>query len=218
MRLNGLCLALLLVLPGITLAGGQATLRTGDGVASEILWQDAQTLRMQNAGDQDYFIVRDGKAYAVSRRGGKPMVLDMGAMLQMMRGAGRGNDQQPSFPQPGSFEATGERETVAGIEGEVYRMSWTDHTGRERTQEVVLTDRPLVVEMTRAYLGSVGAMFDGENASGFQQAMPGGHQGLLRVGEDFRLVSISGDTPGDGPFELPAEPTSLQQMMQPSRR
>lgn len=214
---KGLCLSLLAALPLTGLAAGSATLGTGQAT-SRILWQDSDTLRMQQgSNDGDYFLVRDGTAYSVTNRGGKPMVIDMGAMLQMMRGAAGSQDAQPNLPQPGSFEATGDRETVAGIPGQVYRMQWTDGQGQQHKQEVVLTDDPRVVEMTRAYLGSIGAMFGGESASGFQQAMPADARGLLRVGQDFRLVEISDAQPAESEFELPAEPTSLQDMMRGRR-
>lgn len=213
-------LLLLAAVPTVAFAGGTATLQTGaeggrHSVMMNIAWQNEQTFRMQAEGQPAYFIVRDGKAYSVSMHNGQPMVMDMGAMMSMMRGQGGGpaGANRPTIPEPGSFEATGKTETVAGVKGRVYRVQWTDEDGRRRTQDVVLTDDPVVVEMTRAYFGAIGSMFGGDDPQRFADAMPGDDTGMLRAGDDFRVTAISGENPPDSRFELPAPPMDLQQMM-----
>lgn len=217
--------SLALLLPLIAVAGGRATLEAGaagGGDVIELTWKDENTLRMQTGSQSDYFIARDGKAYSVTMQGGQPMVMDMQAMMGAVRAmagqqGGGAAAETPEFVKSGSFEATGKTETVAGIKGEVYRMEWEDPDGKRQVQEAVLTDDPTVVEMTRAYWGSIAAMFGGEEIDDFRNSMPGGKQGLLRVGTQFRVKSISNDTPPDSHFELPAKPMNMQDLMRGNR-
>ncbi|MGD8379485.1 MAG: hypothetical protein PVJ40_10085 [Gammaproteobacteria bacterium] len=202
-------------LPVAAFAAGSATIKASSGEL-KINWRNDQTLRMQKAGDKNYMVVRDGKAYSVVMTGGTPRVMDLSGMMGMAHAmAGkRGHSRGPaSYLKPGSFKDTGRTESVAGIEGEVYRMSWTDHKGRHREADAVLSDDPRAVDMTRAYLGSIRSMFQDAKIGDFQKAMPGSAKGLLRVGKQFRVESLSGDMPPESLFELPARPMTLQQMM-----
>lgn len=196
---------------GAALAGGSATW-SGGGQSMHIDWRDADTVRM-NTSASDYMLVRDGKAYMVSNRGGQPMVLDWDAMRSMIGAAPVPKTQGPVGDDAlVSMEATGRTETVAGIEGEYYRITYRDD-GVEKSREVVLSDHPLAVEMTQAWFttmqaiaGSVG----GEGSIDFEFANR--ELGMLRSGDDFRVTEISGETPPAGDFELPAEPRSIPGM------
>lgn len=209
-----LATGVLSTLPTTALAGGKAALAAG-GNTLHIAWRDAETLRMETGDDSSYFIMRDGKAYSVTQAGGTPRVMDMAAMMQMMRAMGGQSAPQPapdSFGSVGKVEATGATETVAGIKGRVYRMTWTDPDGSKHSGEAVLTDDPLAVQMTSAYLGSVTAMFGSDNSSSFQSGLPGKDRGLLRVGDSFQVTSISRTDPPASAFELPAEPMDMSKM------
>lgn len=211
------CLAVsLLFLPLMSLAGGNAALRAESGSGGtdiNISWSGDGKLRMETGNSPGYFIVRDGKAYMVMQQGGRTLVMDLASMMKMAAGQAGGMPSGDTFGRVESIEATGATETVAGIEGRVYQVTWTDADGKRRTGEVVLTDNPLVAEMTDAYLSAVQAM-SGAETGAYQQALPEGERGLLRSGDDFRLESISGATPSAGTFELPAEPMKLPNMGQ----
>lgn len=208
-----LFITLLTLLPATALAGGSAKMQTGD-TTMQVVWQDENTLRTGGEDASSYLIVRDGKAYSVSTANGQPRVMEMAGMLKMMQAmAGESQNQESRFGHVDSVEKTGASETVAGIEGRVYLITTTDPNGKTETVETVLTDNPLVVEMTRAYLGSMQAMFGGDDLGAFMDALPDDEHGLLRAGEDFRLLSIASDDPPASLFELPAEPMNLQQMM-----
>lgn len=135
-------------------------------------------------------------------------------MIKIMSAiAGKSQQKQLAFGQVESVEATGASETVAGIEGRVYRITTTDPSGKTETIEAVLTDDPLVVAMSEGYMGAMRAML-GEDIGKFMAALPDDDRGLLRVGDDFRLKAISGEEQPASLFELPAEPVSFAEMMQ----
>ncbi|MBA1146785.1 hypothetical protein H0Z60_06900 [Ectothiorhodospiraceae bacterium WFHF3C12] len=207
---------LLLVAPLTGLAGGNATLRADTDAGSgaiEISWSGDGALRMETGTGPGYFIVREGKAYVVMQQGGQTMVMELASMMKMAAGQVGNVPAGDTFGRVESVNATGASETVAGIEGRVYQVTWTDGDGQRHSGDVVLTDDALVAEMTEAYLGAVQAM-SGADTDAYRQSLPEGERGLLRSGEDFRIESISGDEPPPGAFELPAEPMDLQKMMQ----
>ncbi len=207
-----------LSLPLAALADGEATFAMGPDQAETmtLIWKNADTLRMQPPGSPDYLIVRDGKAYSVTDVDGTPQVIAMADMMKMM-GAMAGNAAQPQSKTPfgsiASVKATGATETVAGIEGRVHHMTWTDADGSKQSGDAVLTDNPLVVEMTRAYLGSITAIFGSDIGQSFWDAVPGNDRGLLRVSDQFQVKSLSAATSPASTFELPAKPVDLQQIM-----
>ncbi|MDZ7663110.1 hypothetical protein [Thiohalophilus sp.] len=141
------------------------------------------------------------------------MVIDLSAMAGMM--GGRMGAEVPST-SPGtdraveveSFGATGEKEVVAGIQGEVYEIRWRDEDGRTHTDQAVLSDNPLAVELTsvmhevaRTYAEAM----DREHSGVVEDALSARGLGILRYG-DMRLTEISGESPGEKAFTLPAKP------------
>lgn len=220
----------LLLLPCAALAGGKATVVTttapvqqpgrssaGAGKPStmKITWRDANTMRMDIGDGADYMLVRDGKMYSVSHSGGKTMVMDMAGMGAMVQAMGsKGGKKENPFGSIDSVEATGATNTVAGIKGRVYHMTWTNPDGSKKSGDAVLTDDPLAVEMTRTYFGSMGSMFGADATTAFLNALPGKDRGLLRMGDQFRIDSISRTEPPASTFKLPAKPVSLKSMMQ----
>ena len=111
----------------------------------------------------------------------------------------------------------GQPETVAGVTGERYRVSWVDSEGRARIDEAVLTDDSLVLEMQDALLGGMTrAIARGTGVSGHETAereLERRGLAVLRFGDDFRLESISDDPQPDGRFAMPSKPVDLQQLM-----
>lgn len=200
-------------------AAGTATVE-GSGpsgsVEMKIRWA-GDNLRMDfPAQPGTYMIVREGKTFSVSSQGGQVMVMDMSSMGQMAQamGAQAGVAIGPqSAVSLEKVEATGEDETVAGIPGEVYRIDWTDGSGNKRSDTAVLTDNPLVFELTDAFRRHVEAMGVGATDP-IGKALAIREMGVLRFANNFRVLSIAEDTPSSDLFKLPAEPMNLQQMMQ----
>lgn len=205
---------------------GLAPLAHADGVAEiaapssgsseqvRIAWHDADTLRVDTNEPGSYILARDGSLYAVTDQAGPDLVVldmsSMGAMAQSMGG------DMPSIDghRAASVEtvrATGRRETVAGIDGEIYEIEWTDASGAGRKDEAVLSDNRLAREFTAAFSAFATAVDSASDARSL--AIEQRELGILRYGDDFRLVSLSGDGPGAGHFALPAEPMTMQDMM-----
>ncbi|MES1943408.1 hypothetical protein PC39_04792 [Salinisphaera sp. PC39] len=214
----GLLGGLLAALSAAVWADGSATWGAG-GQSMSIAWRDAQTVRMDVQGG-DYMLVRDGNAYMVSHRGGQPMVIDLSAMRQAMGGmAGSAGPAAPAAGPSGGdalveIEATGRTETVAGIEGEIYRVVYRDDGG-QGTQEMVLSDDPLAVEMTQAWFAAIAALSGGNggaDADRMDRELAERGLGLLRAGDDFKVSSISAGARAAGDFELPAEPQAMPGM------
>lgn len=219
--------AIILLLPCIVLAGGKATMITtnqpiqlggqtvgggGDMATTTLTWHDSNTMRMdfgdKNAGS---LIVRDGKTYSVSHRDGRIQVMDMSVMMKMMQAVGgQSLSSKNLFGSINSVKATGATETVAGIEGRVYHLTWTDPDGSHQSGDAVLTDNPLVEEMTRVYLGAMTGMVGADTTRAFQNALPGKDRGLLRMSDQVRVESISRADLPTSTFDLPAKPMDLQ--------
>src|SRR3546814_17467482 len=135
-------------LPMLALAAGTATIdgkSMSDG-AITIMWQDDGALRINPDPNtpENYMIIRDGKVYNVSRSDGKPMVMEVGGMLKAF-GAMAADSQTGEQAIPAGIEsvkATGKSETVAGIEGHVYKVTTVKADGPKKTDEATLSSDP----------------------------------------------------------------------------
>lgn len=220
----------LLLLPCAAIAGGKATMITstqtlqpgrsaptgGHSETSTITWRDAKTVRLDMGDQAGYLLMRDGKTYSVDQSDGETQVMDMSAMQQMVQSMGQKSSKNNSnnpFGSIDSVEATGATDTVAGVEGRVYRMSYTEANGAHKSAEMVLTDDPLVVEMTRVYFGALSGMAGADTTHTFLDSLPGKDRGLLRMGTQLRVDSISRADPSASMFELPAKPMDMQSLM-----
>lgn len=196
-------------------AGGTATVESAGGKSSarmQISWT-GDKMRMdfpQQAGT--YMIVRDGKTYSVTDQGGQTMVMDISSMSQMADSQAAAEMGVQKAESVNSIEATGETETVAGIEGEIYTITWTDNQGEQQQNTAVLSDNELTVGLTEAFQSFADA--GGGQPDPIGAAMAERGLGILRFGDSFTVISISGETPAAGEFELPAEPMDMQKMMQ----
>lgn len=201
------------LLPAFAIAAGTATLRT-ENETMQILWQDDGKVRVGELNKQDHVIVRDHKAYAVSTSQGAPHVIDLSSMMDMFSAMADRSIKDAVPDRIDKVEPTGATETVAGIKGHVYNVTTTDSDGKSETLEAVLTDDPLVVELTEVYVSTIRTMTGLEKVDEIAAALPKKHKGILRAGDDFRLESISADAPSADKFELPGQPMDLKNMMQ----
>lgn len=192
---------------------GTAQIDSG-GTISTVEYRDGGYMRM-GAGNDAYMLVRDNKMYMVNGTPGQEMVIDAGSVLGMI-----GNmvpETGTNASEVGSVDKTGRRETVAGIEGEVWVISYLDAEGRQQsTEAVVSTDaraaefRNAMEDFSRAMLSAMGKDPDALNA--MDDTLRGEGVGLLRFGDAMKIVNLTSDTVSASRFELPAEPTSLAEL------
>lgn len=220
-------LAAALLLPNLAFAGGKATITTAtppihiEGQDNEagadrltLTWRDANTLRMEFGDPNHYMVMRDGKTYSVTLDGDGAQVMDMAGMSAMIQAMNPNKEDDNPFGDSESMKATSEHKTVAGIKGRVYQMQWNDpEESKPKSSEVVLTNDPLVIEMTHAYFNSMSAMIGAKYIDIFKDNLPAKASGLLQVGDDFTVESITKADPAAALFELPAKPMGLQSLL-----
>lgn len=208
-RLTSRLVAMLVILvPAIAWSGGTGTLLLGDD-ASQISWQDNGAIRIDES-DGEYVIVRDNVPYMVTTENDKTSVIDLTGMAEFLAEFDGELQNNPySWGKMETFRETKSRETVAGIEGNVYAITLKDPNGQTESLEAVLTDNKLVVELTKRYAETLKNVFDVDEVGDLLAALPKDQRGVLRFGRYLRVKSISGDEPKDELFELQAEPISF---------
>ncbi|WP_456374893.1 hypothetical protein [Thiolapillus sp.] len=198
--------ALLFVLPS-AFAAGVATFSAGSGKNSETMvveYDDRGNVRMNmpaSAEGTGYMLARDGKVWMVMNMQGQVMVMDM-AKMAAMAGPGGNDAMQQEFV---SAKASGKKETVAGYRGEIYELKWKDKNG-VHTAEAVLSKEPAVVEYSNAWMKFAENMAKSmgkktQNSIGHYLAKQG--LGMLRMGDDFRVISIKPGSVNAQDFVLP---------------
>ncbi len=214
-------LSILIPVSGV-FADGSVRFSTGDPNLPTLTfsWQDADRSRLDTPNETAHVIAVDGKAWGVARVAGHPVAMDLdqlAVLLGKQTALARLGPDAVVPSQITALEPTGQKETVAGVTGERYRVSWIDSEDQARIDEAVLTDDPLVVEMQAALLGGMtraiarGTGINSHQAA--QQELERRGLAVLRFGDDFRLESISGDPQSDERFAMPSKPIDLQRLM-----
>ncbi|HET8597988.1 MAG TPA: hypothetical protein VFM22_09520 [Castellaniella sp.] len=194
-------------------AGGTATVLAGQET-STLAWQTGGPMRMDQQDGRNYLLVREGKAYSVTYRGQTPVVMEIGGLLQGLGALAQSRPNQYLPDRVDKVEDLHKTETVAGIQGHVYRLTVTDTQGKSHVSDAVLTDQPRVVDMTETCLQTLQRVLGGETAHKLTASLPAQRRGILRLGRDFVVKSISAQEPPASQFALPAQPTSLQNLLQ----
>jgi hypothetical protein len=199
---------------------GSATIASTGGDSMVFEYADGDKLRINTPQDDTYMVVRDNTLYAVSFNNGQPMVMNASKMMKGFANMAQMTEQATPAAATGelvSIKATGRKETVAGVTGEVYEVR-TREDGDEMTREVVMSSDPRALELrdamfTMARAGS--AIIDEEarrNSEDFQARLEDMDMGILRYGSEMTVTSIDGDTVAAARFELPAEPMDMSDL------
>lgn len=220
-------------LPAIAGAGGTATLQAHSeeqqrSATVSIEFDGANAARLtQQDPSKGYLLVRDAKAYTVVTEDGTTKVYDMAQVASLLKGmprmagkrgggmGGKGPQIAADIAEFKSLTDTGRAETVAGIGGSIYQLSYLTDEGAEKTVEAVLSRDPLAFEFSNAmmHLGQTMRETMGRPAmAGSQQLwakLETGKLGLLRLGDQMRLTRLEGAAPAASRFELPAAPTPV---------
>ncbi|HID46048.1 MAG TPA: hypothetical protein EYP34_09870 [Chromatiaceae bacterium] len=209
LRMRRMMLAGLMLLVSQSHAAGVATLQSGHGqqkVTITVEYDDQNRVRMnmpQNDEGSGFMLAKDGKVWIVVDVQGQTMVMDVAQMAAM----GSANNDDTLVQEFISAKPTGEKQTVAGFSGEVYELTWNDK-GKIRTDKVVLSKDPVVVEYSNAWLTFAESMEKKVKNSIGQHFRKAG-LGLLKMGDEFQVVSIRPGKVNGQNFVLP---TSTMQM------
>lgn len=199
--------------PQAVLADVTAVFESPEGEMT-IEYRDDDHVRMRTA-DNSFFVIREGKGYMVNREDGEWFVIAVDDMIRMMGAAGvRPGATADADATDFDLRDTGRSESIAGIEGRIYeyseRDSWSGDSGP--TTEVVISDDPDARAIYRGIMRTteiLGVMADKEMEGQPANAPQLEDSGLLRYGNEWRLVSIHSDPIPDRHFSLPAEPRPM---------
>lgn len=226
-RFNAAVLAVVLCLPGLATAGGTAQVETGSGgerTQATVEFDGAKVriataLGDSNKGHDSQMIFRDGKLYAIVDEGSQAIVMELSSAMKMMGGMLK---QQASSPdafgdvsQYRGLTSTGRSETVGGVRGEVFQLDYDDRNGVRQRTEVVLSTQAAAREMTESMteLGSAMSAAMGypelQGSKALQDEVARKKLGVLRFGDEYRVLSLNGATPSASRFALPAKPTQM---------
>jgi len=174
-------------------------------------YRDGGFLRM-GVSNESYMLVRDEKLYMVNGTPGQEMVIDASAVLGAI--GGMVPEIAPTAAEVVAIDKTGRRETVAGIEGEVWIFSYTDVDGYRQSEEMVVSRDRRVAEFRDAMQDFARSMMitmgqDPDSLDAMNDSLNDEGVGMLRVGDSMKVVSISSDTVSVSRFDLPAAPTSI---------
>lgn len=189
----------------------QATDDSGKSMNMDFEYRGDNQLRMSVPQQQGGYMLVDGDAvYSVTQQNGQPMVMRLDKLLSTS------GMQAPALPGGdvegvSKMENTGRTETVAGIQGEVWTMTYTDADGQTRTDEVVVSDDRRAVAFSQALTGMGQAMAKaaGQPAQDDPLARQMEGKGMLRMGSQMRVTALSDADPAASRFALPAEPMEI---------
>lgn len=193
---------------------GKATISSGDGQPIEFEYA-GDSLRMNTGEAGSYMLVLDGTMYVVSNEGGQPMVFNASSMMRGMMSSAAQFAPEQFNSEFVSLEDTGRDETVAGIKGDVYTLTYREND-ETLSEEVVLTKDPRAREFRDAMfaMASMAEDIAGEEAAergrDLQKEMARLNAGILRFGREMKVTAISDEKIAAARFELPAEPMDMQ--------
>ena len=173
-------------------------------------YRDAGNFRVGTDADH-YQLMLDGHLYAVAQG----QVIDVEKISRQIRAVGADTflagllgDATSDVPTDVSMRPVGRQETVAGYRGEVYEALTRTSNGEQRAELVVADDAELqavqdaLMKVAKDAVAAVGA-----NASPYAKPLEQVEQqrlgGLLRYGEDLRLVSLDRAPIATGRLALP---------------
>jgi len=181
-----------------------------DGNAMQtIRYVDKQHVRVDmKSGANNMSMLKLGdKVYSITGK----VVQDMSQLADMMAAMGRGGKGSHVTHATESqikYEDTGRTETIAGIEGKVYRF-----VERGKQHEIVLgRNQDLqdavsgLMEITKS---SMGMMSDENPANQLPKDASMKNMAMLRLDDGVRLQSMNTKTIPGSVFELPAKPQQM---------
>jgi hypothetical protein len=214
MKIRILAIGLLSV-PALAFAGGTASLQAVDDAGGQVVATveySAGNLRVTSPNlKYGYLLARGDQIYNVASINGQPVVLQAADIMRMagtrMPSPTAAIEQVKAVV---SLEATTRHETVAGIDGTVYTLTYEDGQGTRRAENLVLAKDANASEFTGATvkLGRTLAKMSGTiippGADDLVARIQRNGQGLLRFGNRFKVTALNGTEPSPSRFDLPS--------------
>jgi hypothetical protein len=202
-----------LSLSGGNVRAGAADLSTSDGSKMKFEYQGEDLLRV-NMQEGNYMLVLEDQVYVVTNSDGETMVISLNQAMGMFGAMADAATPSTVEGKLVSLQSLDRKETVAGIQGEVYEVRFIDHNGQERTSDLVLSEDPQAVELQRAMFRMAKNMAKAANREvkgqeAMERRLGDMKMGILRYGDDMWVTAISGRQFDNAYFELPAQPTDL---------
>lgn len=204
---------LALVVSGQVLAG-TADVRSNDGETTRFEYR-GDKLRIGMGGQADsYMIMRENRVFVVNESNGDLMVMDISQAMSMFGAMAGAATPSLTDDEVISLEATGRKETHAGVTGEVYNLRYRESGGEVRDTEIVLTGdkralafRDAMFEFANAMANNLGNQQ--QDTSDMYKTLMDKDKGVLRYGNEMTVVNLDTATVDAARFELPAEPMDM---------
>ncbi len=195
---------ILLLLSNSAMSSGIATFKGMDNgkpytLSLEYLNKDVSRIDMDDDSDVDSHLLFNEKlVQVITAYQGNTLVMDLASVSQMAQGLGvmsvLGIDSENMSVRVTRLEPTGKKEKVAGIEGDVYKLSWTRNNVKQE-DVLVLSKDVRVWQYTQAWVNALDAISLSSpsiNIQGDQllNRVSNDKVGILRLGNRFRLVSV----------------------------
>jgi hypothetical protein len=180
------------------------------GEQLRVEYRDAANFRI-GTDAENYQLMVNGRLYAVAQG----QVIDVQKVSRQIRAVGADTflagllgDATSDVPTDVSVRPLGRRETIAGYTGEVYEAVARTSNGEQRAEIVVADDADLkavqdaLMKVAKDAVAAVGAASSAYTRP-LQQVEQQHLGGLLRYGEDLRLVSLQRTPIAAGRIALP---------------
>lgn len=206
--LRSLFLLLMVLVSSTALADLKGTFSIPGQAAMTIYYLDDEHIRVDSP-KQGFLLVSGDKVYTVVNQGGMRVAIDMAQMGQMIKDfQEQSQDRNKSTKTPDAeIVATERRETVAGYDGIVHRV-----TVDGVTSEAVLTDDKDVVALTQGFLNAINRLGQSVNPGlgldiddMLAKVRETGYPGILRQEQGFELKSVETVDKGADFYRLPED-------------
>lgn len=201
---------ILLACPALAHAGDiVATYQYQDGNTVVMSTRDAAHVRM-DTGPDHYMLLKDNKVYAVTKSDGQWQYMDM----DRMTGAGSMFGQSAATDIENMdvrYTKTARREKIAGYTGTVYEAEVSDKGKLVRRDEVVMSTHSDIKRANQGWMALARRMsrsMGQESAQALKavcdDAVAKGYGGVLRYGDEMRLIALKKASLDASSYELPS--------------
>jgi hypothetical protein len=199
----------LLLIPFSAQSSGVATFK---GMDNGKPYKKTSRVDMDDNSDIDsYLLFKEKSAQVITAYQGNTLVMDLANVSQMAQGLGvmsvLGIDSESLSIRVIRMDPTGKKEKVAGVEGEVYKLTWTRNNVKQQ-DELVLSKDSRVWEYTEAWVNAIDAISISSPSINIQgdellNRVSNDKVGILRLGKRFRLVSVKNGPVSPARFVAP---------------